>query len=181
MVGEPVVGLLLLLFLICFNMSNLLFESLLLDVDFSTHSIVLPEWEGSSLTTTNNFLEVMSVEFFLSYFNFFSGVIYINPFIDMGLEVYTRFAPSSTGTSGKNIIGSLFFSQWALHILYDFMPVWHILNYKNFFELLNFNLVFFADVLTQTLYLDFMQTLYTSYCNTLYQGSFITSYATQIR
>jgi len=61
------------------------------------------------------------------------------------------------------------------------MPVWHVLNYKNFFELLNFNVVFFSDVLMQSLYTDFMRLFYGLYCNALYQGSYLAVYSTQVR
>jgi len=93
-------------------MSSLVFESILLDVDFSAHSATMLEWESASLTTASRTFDALSIEFFLSYFAAYQALTYSNSFTDLGLEVYAGFTQGSASTGlVLNVLGVTYLTQ----------------------------------------------------------------------
>jgi hypothetical protein len=90
-------------------MSNFLFENVLLSVGLQSSASAI-EWEGSSLVIKNSALTSLSLEFFFSYFNYFTATIVLTPLMVAEFDAYNQnlLVLSRLMTSGTGIYALLY-------------------------------------------------------------------------
>ena len=149
------------------------FDMLLVDQSLDICVAHLLEYESSSVTTIQNVLDMLSVEYWFNYFDYDAVTSFDEAVSDIGITVFSQYKL-------EEFLPAFLF-QGISDIVNDFGIFVGLIDYRSFYSALTLSTVVFDNLYVFVLYTDYMGLVFDYYVSAVYHGTGLTNTTINIR
>ena len=149
------------------------FDMLFLDQSLDICVAHLIEYESASVTTTQNILDMLSIEYWFNYFDYDITTSFDELLSDIGITVCAQYHFDG--------FWSAFLFQGVSDLVNDFGIFIGLIDYRSFYSVLALSTTIFGDTATFTLYSDFVYSIFDYYVSATYHGAGLTNTTVNVR